>query len=322
MKSSVTRTELFAFWYWIEWKPSPSIDMSKPAAAQRFRLFLFLRLAPDEVADVRVVDVEHDHLGRAAGLAARLDRPGPGVGAAHEGHRSEASPPLESCSFEERIFERLMPDPEPPRKIIPSLVFQSRIDSIVSSTERMKHADPCGFSSNPTLNQTGELNAACWFTRMWVSSASNASPSSVMRSSSRRGPSGRSCCDAADHLFDRVLALGCVELAPEVLLRDDVGRVLGPALGELDLALLERRLRGVADVRVTDLPLQLVERVDARLGEPALDGEAVIGRVDAVDGWICSLFGFIKCSSPSPSTPVLWNPIRVLLPDSRGNSVA
>src|SRR4051812_3175525 len=72
----------------------------------------------------------------------------------------EAKPPLESCSFEPRIFERLIPDPEPPRKIIPSLVFQSRIDSIVSSTERMKHADDCGFSSKPTLNQTGELKAA------------------------------------------------------------------------------------------------------------------------------------------------------------------
>ena len=32
MNSSVTRTELFAFWYWIEWKPSPSIDMSNPAS--------------------------------------------------------------------------------------------------------------------------------------------------------------------------------------------------------------------------------------------------------------------------------------------------
>ena len=32
MNSSVTRTELLAFWYWIEWKPSPSIDMSKPAS--------------------------------------------------------------------------------------------------------------------------------------------------------------------------------------------------------------------------------------------------------------------------------------------------
>src|SRR4029079_17470784 len=32
MNSSETRTELFAFWYWIEVKPSPSIDMSKPAS--------------------------------------------------------------------------------------------------------------------------------------------------------------------------------------------------------------------------------------------------------------------------------------------------
>src|SRR6187551_3562064 len=50
----------------------------------------------------------------------------------------EARPPFESGSFDERILDRLMPDPEPPRKIIPSLVFQARIDSIVSSTERMK----------------------------------------------------------------------------------------------------------------------------------------------------------------------------------------
>ncbi len=32
MKSSVTRTELFAFWYWIEWLSLPSRSMSKPAS--------------------------------------------------------------------------------------------------------------------------------------------------------------------------------------------------------------------------------------------------------------------------------------------------
>ena len=60
------------------------------------------------------------------------------------------------------MLERLIPEPEPPRKIWPSLVFQSRIDSIVSSTERMKQAEHCGFSSKPTLNQTGLLKAAFW----------------------------------------------------------------------------------------------------------------------------------------------------------------
>ena len=92
----------------------------------------------------------------------------------------EAIPPLASGSIEPRIFERLIPDPEPPLKMIPSWVFQSRIDSIVSSTERMKQAEHCCFPSSrqPTLNHTGLLKAAFWWSRMWVSSASKASASS------------------------------------------------------------------------------------------------------------------------------------------------
>src|SRR5205814_10221116 len=72
----------------------------------------------------------------------------------------EAKPPLDSCSREDRSLDRLIPDPEPPRKTRPSLRIQSRMDSIESSTDRMKQAEHCGFSSNPTLNHTGELNAA------------------------------------------------------------------------------------------------------------------------------------------------------------------
>src|SRR5262245_46136040 len=74
----------------------------------------------------------------------------------------DAVPPLDSGSIDPRMLDRLMPDPEPPRKILPSLVFQSRIESIVSCTDRMKHAEHCGCSSKPTLNHTGELNAAIW----------------------------------------------------------------------------------------------------------------------------------------------------------------
>src|SRR5205814_3531479 len=58
----------------------------------------------------------------------------------------DAVPPFASGSIELRILDRLMPDPDPPRKIMPSLVFQSRIDSMVSSTLRMKHAEHCGLS--------------------------------------------------------------------------------------------------------------------------------------------------------------------------------
>src|SRR5690349_4591913 len=179
MNSSVTRTELFAFWYWIEWKPSPSIDMSNPASRSAAALSSSLAL--------------HQMNSRMSGwstssttiLAARRVLPPDLIVPAHESAPRmnetgpDAVPPLLSGSTEPRMFDRLMPEPEPPRKIIPSWVFHCRIDSMLSCTERMKQALHCGLSSNPTLNQTGELNAASWCSRMYVSSASNVSPSSA-----------------------------------------------------------------------------------------------------------------------------------------------
>ena len=52
------------------------------------RLGFFFRLALDEIDDIRVVDVEDDHLGGAASLAARLDDAGEGVKALHEAERT------------------------------------------------------------------------------------------------------------------------------------------------------------------------------------------------------------------------------------------
>src|SRR2546426_12524893 len=75
----------------------------------------------------------------------------------------DAMPPPESCSFEERIGERLLPVPEPHLKSMPSVFASSRIELIVSSTELMKQAEHCGFSSTPQLNQTGELKATIWW---------------------------------------------------------------------------------------------------------------------------------------------------------------
>ena len=166
MNSSVSRTELFAFWYWIDWKPSPSIDMSKPASRSAAALSSSLalhqmksRMSGWSTSSTTILAARRvlppDLIVPAQASAPRMNETGP-----------EAVPPLDSGSIDPRMFDRLMPEPEPPRKILPSLVFQSRIDSIVSSTERMKQAEHCGFSSKPTLNQTGELNAASWCSRM------------------------------------------------------------------------------------------------------------------------------------------------------------
>src|SRR3984893_2199537 len=138
MNSSVTPTELFAFWYWIDLKPSPSIERSKPASRSAAALSSSLalhqmnsRMSGWSTSRTTIFAARRvpppDLIEPAQASAPLMNETGP-----------EAVPPFDSGSIEPRMFERLIPDPEPPLKIIPSLVFQSRIDSIVSSTLRMK----------------------------------------------------------------------------------------------------------------------------------------------------------------------------------------
>src|SRR5918997_618588 len=114
MNSSVTRTELLAFWYCTEVMSEPPRSMSKPAS-RRTPIFAARRVAPPDL------------MVPALASAPRMNDTGP-----------DAVPPEESSSLEERIRERFKPAPEPPLKIKPSSRYQFRIDSIVSSTARMK----------------------------------------------------------------------------------------------------------------------------------------------------------------------------------------
>src|SRR5918911_244838 len=179
MNASLTRTELLAFWYWIDAQSDESSDMSYPAASRTRALRSSLalhqmnsRMSGWSTSRTTIFAARRvfppDLIVPAHASAPRMKDTGP-----------DAVPPFDRGSIDPRMVERLIPDPEPPRKMRPSLVFQSRMDSILSSTLRMKQAEQCGDSSKPTLNQTGELNAAIWCSRMWVSSASNASPSST-----------------------------------------------------------------------------------------------------------------------------------------------
>src|SRR5213078_1250691 len=141
MNLSFTRTELLAFWYWIDVNPSPSIDMSKPASRRAAALSSSLalhqmksRMSGWSTSSTTILAARRvlppDLIVPAHASAPRMNDTGP-----------EAVPPLERGSIEPRIFERLIPEPDPPRKMIPSLVFHSRIDSMLSSTDRMKQAD-------------------------------------------------------------------------------------------------------------------------------------------------------------------------------------
>src|SRR6478672_3977884 len=90
----------------------------------------------------------------------------------------DAVPPPASNSLDDRIGDRLVPVPDPNLNSIPSVRASDRIESIVSWTELMKHAEHCGAFSKPQLNHTGLLNAAFWYTRMCLRSSLKACRSS------------------------------------------------------------------------------------------------------------------------------------------------
>src|SRR4051795_7659010 len=179
MNSSLTRTELLAFWYCTDTMSLPPRSMSKPASrsarilfsslafvtmnsamsgwsTSRMTIFAARRVAPPDL------------MVPALASAPRMKLTGP-----------DAVPPEESSSREARMRLRLTPAPEPPLKIRPSSRYQFRIESIWSSTARMKQALTCCGALMPTLNHTGELKLNTWCRSIQVSSCSkiSASPS-------------------------------------------------------------------------------------------------------------------------------------------------
>src|ERR1700709_1265853 len=106
----------------------------------------------------------------------------------------EAVPPEDSNSLDDRIRDRFKPAPEPPLKIRPSSRYQFRIESMVSSTARMKQALTCCGEVVPTLNQTGELKLNTWCNSIQVSSCSKISASSAERKYACCSPAARYLC--------------------------------------------------------------------------------------------------------------------------------
>ena len=181
MNSSVTRTELLAFWYWTEVMSLPPRSMSKPASrsarilsSSRALVSMNSSMSGWSTSSTTILAARRvappDLIVPADASAPRMNDTGP-----------EAVPPEDSSSLEERIRERLRPAPEPPLKIRPSSRYQFRIESIVSSTARMKQAVTCCGDDVPTLNQTGELNENTWCSSIQVSSCSKTSASASRR---------------------------------------------------------------------------------------------------------------------------------------------
>src|SRR5687768_4523786 len=180
MNSSLTRTELLAFWYWTEVMSAPPRSMSNPASrsarilsSSRALVITNSSMSGWSTSRTTILAARRvappDLMVPADASAPRMKETGP-----------EAVPPEESSSLEERMRERLRPAPEPPLKMKPSSLYQLRIESIESSTERMKQAETCCGDGVPTLNHTGELNEKYWCTSSQVSSCSKSSASASL----------------------------------------------------------------------------------------------------------------------------------------------
>src|ERR1700678_3958378 len=165
MNSSLTRTELLAFWYWTLRMSWPPRSMSKPAS-RRARILSSSRalvwtkssMSGWSTSSTTILAARRvappDLIVPALASAPRMKLTGP-----------LAVPPEVSSSLLDLILDRFTPAPEPPLKMRPSSRYHSRIESMVSSTARMKHALTCCFEEVPTLNQTGELKLKTWWTR-------------------------------------------------------------------------------------------------------------------------------------------------------------
>src|SRR5712692_6789035 len=91
----------------------------------------------------------------------------------------EAIPPPESVSLLPRSDEKFVPVPEPHLNSMPSVFARFMIESMLSWTELMKHAEHCGLACTPTLNHTGELKLIFCSTSRCVNSSRNASRDEV-----------------------------------------------------------------------------------------------------------------------------------------------
>src|ERR1700749_2400396 len=170
MNSSETRTELLAFWYWTLTMSLPPRSMSNPAsrsarilASSRALVRMKSATSGWSTSSTTILAARRvappDLIVPAEASAPRMKETGP-----------LAVPPEDSSSLLDRIRERFTPEPEPPLKIRPSSLYHSRMESMVSSTARMKHALTCCGDWVPTLNQTGELKLKIWWTRACLSS--------------------------------------------------------------------------------------------------------------------------------------------------------
>jgi hypothetical protein len=243
-------------------------------------LVLLEGLAPDEVLDVGVVDVEDDHLGGAACSATGLDRPRRRIRTTHERDRARCRPTRLQTLFRRTKLREVetgagavLEDDaflDVPVEDRLHLVFDREDEA--GADLLLAHGSPTDVEPNRRVEsgflvdqEVGELG----FEDVGLGGIGEVATGQALVVIAVHYP--------IDHLLDRTLTVGRALGAPEVLLGGDVGGVLRPLLGDLDALLLEGDLAGsiVLDHRIAQLPLDLVVGMDPLGREEPMDRELV-----------------------------------------------
>src|SRR5713226_5786322 len=240
---------------------------------QRPRLLLLILLARDEFFDVGMVGVEHDHLGCAPGLAARLDHAGRRVRRLHERKRAGRGAArrkfLEARTQRRKIHARTGTAFEDHSFV--AVPAQDRLHVVVDLENETGRALRFGLDADVEPYRAVERRHLVdeQMRQFGLERVALGVGGEIMLA---LAPSGDRVDYAADELADTSLALGASERAAEVLRNDDVGRGLRPPARHLDIALLEDYMAVLAgDKGRARLPFDLRERVDTGLGEITLE---------------------------------------------------
>ena len=250
--------------------------------AQGSGLVLLLGLAPDELADVGVVDVEDDHLRRAPRAAARLDRARPRIGAAHERHRAARRAALAQRLHRSTDLREVDPRSRAAAEdqALLRVPVEDRLHRVVDrQDEAGRHLVLGAVLGMPAAVEPHRRVEGRHLVQQDVGELGLEAVAVLGGGEvpARATPVGDRAGDAADHLLDRALARGRAQLPSEVLLGDDVRGVLRPRGRELDVGLLEGDLVAMTDARVAQLPLDGVEGMNPGRRETTTDRQRLRG---------------------------------------------
>ena len=246
--------------------------------AQGANLVFFLGLGLDELFDVGVIHVQHDHLRGSTGSTAGLDGAGGGVGAAHERHGAgrraagaqqflrranagEVEPRAGAALEDEPLF------------LVP---VEDRIHGVVHrEDEASAHLlGGLGADVEPDRRVEAEVLVQQHVGELVLEDLGIGRGSEVAVGLPRLAIGQN---DAIDELLQALFALGGAQRPAEVLRRDDRGGVDAPEIREIHPTLLEDVLTGlpVGLDDVAPFPRHLVVGVDTRGAEHAVQAEPI-----------------------------------------------